>query len=413
MKNNIVITGRGLVTPLGIGLAANEEALKNGRSGISFMPDWKERGLESQVAGTIDETNLTCPVLDKKALRYMPSHAIYGTIAAYEALKESGLETDSLRHRKIAIILGHGGSTHTHVYDGARILVETHKSKRMSPFTVPKVMPSSAVANISLAFGIKGESFAVSSACASSAHSIMIATRLLQSGIYDIVLTGGTEEVNWIQALGFDAMRAISRAYNDNPHKASRPFDKARDGFVIACGSGIMVLETEEHARKRNARVFGKVAGSAGNSNTTDMVFPDADSCSHVMRDALEDANLKPSDIDYINTHGTSTPAGDPIEIAAIKTVFFDSNREVPINSTKCLTGHMIGTTSSAELIFTTLMMEKDFISPNINLDNVEEDCSWANLPKERLSGVKIKHALKNSFGFGGTNSCIILSSMD
>lgn len=413
MKNNIVITGRGLVTPLGVGLAANEEALRTGRSGISFIPEWKELGLESQVGGIIDETKLLCPVLDKKALRYMSSHAVYGTVAAYEALIESGLEIDSLRHRKMAIILGHGGSTHTHVYDGARVLIETHKSKRMSPFTVPKVMPSSAVANISLVFGIKGESYAISSACASSAHAIMVATRLLQCGMYDIVLTGGTEELNWIHALGFDAMRATSRGYNETPHKASRPFDKARDGFVIACGSGIMVLETEEHARKRNARIFCSVAGSAGNSNTTDMVFPDPDSCANVMNAALDDAKLKPSDISYINTHGTSTPAGDPIETTAIKKVFFDSNREVPVNSTKCITGHMIGATSSAELIFTTQMMEKHFISPNVNLQNVEEECSWANLPKETVSGVKIKHALKNSFGFGGTNSCIILSSLD
>lgn len=413
MKNNIIITGRGLVTPLGVGLAANEEALRTGRSGISYMPEWKELGLESQVGGIIDETKLTCPLLDKKALRYMPSHAVYGTVAAYEALRESGLETDSLRHRKVAIILGHGGSTHTHVYDGARVLIDTHKSKRMSPFTVPKVMPSSAVANMSLAFGIKGESYAISSACASGAHAVMVASRLLQCGIYDVVITGGTEELNWIQALGFDAMRATSRGYNETPHKASRPFDKARDGFVIACGSGIMVLETEEHAKKRNARIFCKIAGSAGNSNTTDMVAPDALSFSEVIKTALEDANLKPSDINYINTHGTATPVGDPIEIEAIKNAFYDTNREVIINSTKSMTGHMIGATGAVELIFSTQMMEKKFISPNVNLDNVEDSCAWANLPKQAINGVKIKHAIKNSLGFGGTNSCVVISSVD
>lgn len=413
MRNNVVITGRGLVTPLGIGLAANEEALKTGKSGISFVPEWKEKGLESHVGGIIDDTKLECPVLDKKNCRYMTPHAIMGTVATYEALKEAGLETDSLRHRRMAIVLGHGGSSHMPAYEGAKTLVETHKSKRVSPFTVPKVMPSSAVANISLTFGIKGESYAISSACASGAHSVMLASRLLQAGLYDIVLTGGTEEADWIQALGFDAMRAISRSWNEFPERASRPFDIKRDGFVVAAGAGILVLETEEHAVKRNARIIAKIAGSGANSNTTDMVFPDSESSAQVMLAALQNANLNPSDITYINTHGTATPAGDPIEMAAIKSVFYETNQKVAINSTKSMTGHMIGATGSVEIIFCSQMIEKGFISPNVNLDEPEEEFSWANLPRETIYNIRIKHALSNSFAFGGTNSCVILSAVE
>ena len=413
MRNNVVITGRGLVTPLGAGLAINEEALRNGKSGISFVPEWKEKGIESHVGGIIDDTKLECPILDKKSYRYMTPHAIMGTVAAYEALKEAGLETDSLRHRRVAIVLGHGGSAHMPVYDGAKTLEETHKSKRVSPFTIPKVMPLSAVANISLIFGIKGESYAISSACASGAHSVMLAARLLQTGLYDIVLTGGTEEVNWIQALGFDAMRAISRNWNEIPEKASRPFDKRRDGFVVAAGAGILVLETEEHAAKRNAKSIAKISGSGANSNTTDMVFPDSESSAQVMLAALQDANLKPADIDYINTHGTATPAGDPIEMAALKSVFYETNPKVAINSTKSMTGHMIGATGSVEIIFCSQMIDKGFISPNVNLDEPEEEFSWANLPKKTIHNVRIKHALSNSFAFGGTNACVILSAAE
>lgn len=412
MKNNIVITGRGLVTPLGTGLAVNEEALKNGKSGISFVPEWKEMGLESHVGGIIDETKLLCPVLDKKSCRYMTPHTIMGTVATYEALQEAGLETDSLRHRRIAIVLGHGGSAHMPVHEGAKILEETHKSKRVSPFTVPKVMPSSAVANISLIFGIKGESYVISSACASGAHSVILASRLLQCGHYDMVLTGGTEEVNWIQALGFDSMRALSRGWNETPEKASRPFDKKRDGFVVAAGAGILVLETEENASKRNAKIIAKITGSGANSNTTDMVSPDAESSAQVMLAALQDANLKPSDIDYINTHGTATPVGDPIEMAALKSIFYETNPKVAINSTKSMTGHMIGATGSIEIIFCSQMIEKGFISPNINLDEPDEEFLWANLPKETIHNTQIKHALSNSFAFGGTNSCVILSAV-
>ena len=412
MKKEIVVTGRGLVTPLGTGLKENEDALRNGKSGVVFVPEWQEKGLESNVCGEVDKT-IDCPLLNKKNRRFMSQNAISGTVAAYEAITEAGLTVEDIKKMRAAIVLGHGGSTQQLSHDGAMIVLETGRTKRCSPFTVPKAMPSSAVANLSLILGVTGESYAVSSACASGAHAIMVAARLIQAGLYDMVITGGTEEVSWVQAAGFDAMRAISRSYNDTPEKASRPFDVNRDGFVMAEGAGILVLESAEHAKARNARTIAKIAGAAGNSNTTDMVVPNAEASAKVMEASLKDANLKPSDIDYINTHGTSTPVGDVIEIDAIKQLFYDENKNVAINSTKSMTGHMIGATGAVEIIFCTQMIEKKFISGTINIDNQEPTTEWANLVKKTITDVHIRHALSNSFGFGGTNSSVIVSAVD
>jgi 3-oxoacyl-[acyl-carrier-protein] synthase I len=299
------------------------------------------------------------------------------------------------------------------VYDGASQVEKTGRLKRSSPFVVPKSMPSSAVASLSLILGVAGESYAISSACASGSHAITLAARLIQAGLYDMVITGGTEEVNWVVASGFDAMRAISRSYNDTPEKASRPFDVARDGFVIAEGAGILILESAEHAKARNAKAIVKISGMAANSNITDMVVPNAEAMANVMKDSLKNANMRPSDIDYINTHGTSTPVGDLIEIAAIKELFYDNNKDVAINSTKSMTGHMIGATGAVEIIFCTQMIDRNFICPTINLDNQEPETKWANLVKKTITDVKVRHALSNSFGFGGTNSSVIVSAAD
>ena len=412
MKKEIVVTGRGLVTPLGVGLDKNEDALRNGKSGIVFMPEWKELGLASNVCGLVED-NIDCPLLNKKNRRYMSPNTIAGTVAAYEAITEAGLALEDIKNMRIAIVLGHGGSSQKISHEGAETLIKTGKSKRISPFIVPKAMPSSAVANLSLILGITGESYTISSACASGAHAITLAARLIETGLYDIVVTGGTEEVSWVQAAGFDAMRAISRGYNDVPEKASRPFDKDRDGFVIAEGAGILILESAEHAKARNAKPIVKISGTAANSNGTDMVVPDAGSSSEVMEASLADAGLSPAAVDYINTHGTSTPVGDVIEIDAIKKLFYEENRNVAINSTKSMTGHMIGATGACEIIFCTQMIEKSFISPTLNLDNPEPEVEWANIVRKTISDVKIRHALSNSFGFGGTNSSVIISAID
>ena len=412
MKKDVVVTGRGLVTPLGVGLDQNEDALRNGRSGITFIPEWKEIGLESCISGQVDP-EIDCPLLNKKTRRYMSQNTLSGTVAAYEAITEAGLTIEDIRKTRAAIVLGHGGSAHKLVYDGASQVEKTGRLKRSSPFVVPKSMPSSAVANLSLILGVSGESYTISSACASGSHAITLAARLIQSGQYDMVITGGTEEVNWVVASGFDAMRALSRSHNDSPEKASRPFDQDRDGFVIAEGAGILVLESAEHAKARKAKAIVKISGMGANSNTTDMVVPNAEVMAKVMEDSLKDANMKPSDIDYINTHGTSTPVGDVIEIDAIKQLFYADNKDVAINSTKSMTGHMIGATGAVEIIFCTQMIDKNFICPTINLDNQEPETKWANLVKKTITDVKVRHALSNSFGFGGTNSSVVVSAVD
>ncbi len=407
---DVAITGRGLVTPLGIGLAANEAALRAGRSGIVFMPEWRDRGLESQVAGVAEE-NPPSALLDAKNSRFTTPNARMAMAAAEEALAEAGLPIAEVRGRRIAVILGSAGSTHAQIYEGGRTITESGRTKKLTPFTVPRVMASSAVANLSLILGVTGESYDISSACTSGAHAIMIAGRMIAAGLYDLVITGGTEEVNWLLAGGFDAMRAISRRYNDTPHLASRPFDRDRDGFVIAAGAGILVLESPAHARARGAQVLARITGAGANSNASDMVVPVAESNCEVMALAIADAGLRPADISYINTHGTSTPTGDPVELEAIRQLFGPAAGQVAINSTKSMTGHMIGATGAVETIFCTQMIRGGFISPNVNLEHPEPGCEWADLPRACRTGVALRHALSNSFGFGGTNAALVISA--
>lgn len=404
----VVITGRGLVTPLGNGLAANEKSLREARSGIVFMPEWQEQGLESQVAGLSDE-NPPCPLFEKKNLRFMSPNSRMAVAAAYEAMTEAGYTMETLPRTKMAVINGCAGSSYGEVYKNASSFDQTRRLSRVSPFSVPKIMPSSAVANLSLIFGITGESYDISCACTSGAMAIIAGARLIMSGEYDIVMVGGSEEVAWAQALGFNAMRALSKVHNDTPESASRPFDKSRDGFVIASGAGVMILESEEHAAARGARVISRLTGFATNSNAVDMVMPNADSSAAVMADAVRHSGLQPSDIAYINTHGTSTTVGDPVEMDAIKRVF-GNNKNLAINSTKALTGHMIGAAGAVEAIFCTLMLEKGFICKSANLTDPEDEFAWADIVRETRE-VHFDHALSNSFGFGGTNASLVLSN--
>lgn len=408
----VVITGRGLITPLGNGLEANARSLYDGESGIKPFAQGIEYKLESNVAGQADE-DPECPLLDKKVKRFATANSMMAVAAAYEALNEAGLTVGDLRGRRVAMIIGCAGSTHKEVFDCSSAFIDSgNRVRKVSPFVVPRVMASSAVANLALILGITGETYDISSACTSSAHSIMLATRLLRCGEYDMVISGGTEELNWIHALGFDAMKALSRRYNATPAKSSRPFDRDRDGFVIAEGAGIVIMESAAHAKSRGAKPIAAVTGIAANSNGFDMVVPSAESSSEVMAMAIKDAGLKINDIDYINTHGTSTPVGDPIELSGIKRLFGDNASDVAINSTKSMTGHMIGATGACEVIFCTQMMENGFISPSINLENVEPGYEWADLVRETRDGVKLRHCLSNSFGFGGTNAALVISDI-
>lgn len=407
MRKKVVVTGRGLVTPIGNGLAANIQSLKEGKTGTVFMQEWADQGLDSRVAGVSDRM-VECPMFTVKNLRFMAPNARMAVAAAYEAFKEAGLTPEDLPDRRIAMINGCAGSSYATVFKNMSTYEQTHKLRACSPFSVPKIMPSCGVANMSLLFGTTGESYDITAACTSSALAIIAGVRLIRAGEYDMVLVGGSEELSWGQALGFNSMRALSSHNNDHPECASRPFDKGRDGFVLADGAGMLVLESEEHALKRGAVPKAVISGYASNSNAIDMVMPNAASTADVMSSALRDAELNVEDISYVNTHGTATPVGDPIELDGIRQVFGD--HKLAINSTKSMTGHMIGAAGAVEAIFTSLMIENSFLCKTANLDDPEDGLEWADLVRETRTDVEIRHAISNSFGFGGSNATLVIS---
>ncbi len=401
------ITGRGLVTPLGNSLAANEAALRSGKSGISVIQEFIDYGLDCEVGGMPDETPSLINI-DRKKLRHCPPVATMSIAAVEEVFAEAGITPEELSGHRIALVGGTAGANHLELYNSAETYIRNNKRLRaVNPFSVPRVMPSSAISNISLHFGITGESFDVSAACASSAMAIIVGVRLIRSGLYDMVLAGGAEQLDWVEALGFCACRALSKNFNKEPERASRPFDRDRDGFVLAGGAAYVLLESERSLKKRGVRPISLISGIAANSNASDMVVPHAGSSAQVMAEAIADAGLRPSDIGYVNTHGTGTPVGDPVEMEAIREVLGSTPA---INSTKSQTGHMVGATGAAEVIFSSLMLERDFLSASHNLDNPDPEFSWADLLREYREGTRIRHALSNSFAFGGSNAAIIIS---
>ncbi len=408
MSRKVVITGRGVITSIGAGLAENTESLKSTKNGISLVDSFCNEGLDSQVSGKINY-EFNCPLFERKTLRFMPENARMAVYAAYEAIHEAGYTMETLPGNEMAVLMGTAGSAYGELCDSIEKFKEVRSTRRVTPFSVPRIMPSSSVASLSLLFHITGESYDISCACTSSAIAIMLGARMILSGEYDIVMVGGSEEVSWQQALGFNCMKALSHNYNATPERASRPFDKDRDGFVIAEGAGVLILESEEHAKARNAKILCELSGFASNSNATDMVAPDAPASAAVMKMALAKAGLQPSDIAYINTHGTSTGVGDPVELTAIGDVFGKDGR-VLLNSTKSQIGHTIGAAGAIEAVYTTLMMEHGFVSKSANLENVEPGFEWANIARETLYNVEIEHAISNNFGFGGTNATLVFS---
>ena len=400
------ITGRGLVTPLGIGQKENIAALQSGVSGICSVPEFVEHKLESQVGGMV-KVLPDASKYDRKQLRFCQPNALFALEAVSEALAEARIDPAEIPSMRIALIGGVAGSYFSLIHSMTQAYCDSGRLRDVSPVCVPRVMPSSTVANLSLHFGFNGESYDVSAACSSGAIAIMQGARLIESGMYDMVVAGGAENLDWVQALGFTAARALSRAYNDTPEKASRPFDVDRDGFVLAEGAGFVVLESEESMKRRGVKPITCVSGCASNSNAKDMVVPDAAASEAVMREAVKNAGIKVEDIAYVNTHGTATKVGDPVEMDAIKAVF---GSNTAINSTKSQTGHMIGATGAVELIFSSLMMEHRFLSPSINLDNPEPAFAWADLVRTCRKDVTLKHVLSNSFAFGGSNISVVLS---
>jgi len=404
----VFVTGRGLVTPLGTGIAANEAALRSGKSGITVVPEFSENRLESIVGG-IPEQNPACDLLDRKTKRFCPPAGVMSAAAAIEAFAEAGIAPEQVKDFNMALVGGQASSNCLEIHSCAKAYVDRgYNLRAVSPFAVPRIMPSSAISILSLLFGIRGESFDVSAACATSALSLVQAVRLIRSGEYDMVLAGGAEQIDWTVALGFCACRALATAYNDAPEKASRPFSASRDGFVLAGGAAYMLLESERSVRARGVRPICEISGIAGNSSASDMVVPDAQASSGVMAKAVADAGLKFSDIGYINTHGTATAVGDKVEIEAIRRLA-GGGKTPAINSTKSQTGHMVGATGAAEIIFSTIMLEKGFISPSINCEDLDPEFADVDIVREYRE-CQFDHAISNSFAFGGSNACVVIS---
>ncbi len=407
-ERRVVITGMGCVSSIGAGQAQVIESLRAGRSGIQFVPEWKDLGLLSNVAG-LPAPAPDSPLVTRKNSKTASSGGLMALNAAWEALTTSGVEPEELRGAPLPVLVGVGIGSMLKCYAACASLQQHRNIRRVSPFTVPQAMTSSAAANVCVALGVRGESWSISSACSSGAHAIGLGALLIRAGRYDRVLAGAAEEVDWTRAGAFDAMVALSRRFNDRPQEASRPFDRDRDGFVISGGAGLVVLEDLEFARRRAAPVLAELLGWAANSDGRDMVAPSPCGAAEAMRLAMADAGVTPDDIDYVNAHGTSTPQGDPSEAAAMQDVF--GARQPWISSTKSTTGHAVGAAGSLELIYTVLMLRNGFLAPsrNVTPDSVAPDCRGLRLVFDAPNGICARTALSNSFGFGGTNACLVV----
>jgi 3-oxoacyl-[acyl-carrier-protein] synthase-1 len=396
----IVVTGMGIVSCLGNDKAAVTAALRNGTSGIRFNESYKEMGLRSNVSGSIDlnpEEHI-----DRKPLRFMGNAAAYAYIAMQQAIADSGLTENEVSNIRTGIVAGSGGGSSENQVLGADILREKGV-KRIGPYMVPRVMTSTVSACLATPFKIKGVNYSITSACATSAHCIGHAAELIQLGKQDIVFAGGGEEEHWALTMMFDAMGALSTKYNETPTKASRAFDVSRDGFVIAGGGGMLVIEDYEHAKARGAKIYAELVGYGATSDGSDMVAPSGEGAMRCMQMAMSTVK---GPIDYINAHGTSTPVGDAAEIGAVKEVF--GSKTPAISSTKSLTGHSLGAAGVQEAIYSLLMLENDFIAASANVENLDEKVAGADIVLQRRDNAGLKTVMSNSFGFGGTNATLV-----
>ena len=399
--NNVVVTGMGIVSCIGNGLNEVLENLKIGKSGITTNSIYKEMGFRSHVSGSIDIK--LKELIERKTLRFMSEAAGYAYIATQEALTHAGIDLESINTSKIGIVAGSGGASPAAQIE-ASDTARDRGPKRIGSYAVTKTMGSTVSAILGTTLKLKGVNYSISSACSTSAHCVGHAAELIQLGKQDIIIAGGAEQEHWTSSSMFDAMGALSSQYNDQPEKASRAFDINRDGFVIAGGSGILILEAEEHALNRNATILAKLEGYCANSDGYDMVSPSGEGATRCMRDAIE---IFDKDIDYINAHGTSTPVGDIAELNAIKTVF--GNKSPIIGSTKSMTGHSLGAAGAQEAIYSILMMQNNFIAPSINIDELVEEAEGLNIAQTMIEK-EIKSVMSNSFGFGGTNASLIFT---
>lgn len=405
-QKRVVITGIGIVSCIGNDKDTVLAALKAGKSGISFSPEMAERGFRSQVEGR-PQIDLEASI-DKRVLRFMGAGSAYNHIAMEQAIKDAGLEPHEVSNDRTGIIMGSGGPSTSNQVEAADIVREKRATKWVGPFRVPRCMSSTASATTATNFKIKGVNYSISSACSTSAHCIGNAAEQILLGKQDIVFAGGSEELHWTLSCLFDAMGAMSSKYNDTPSSASRAYDANRDGFVIAGGAGVVVVEELSHALARGAKIYAEITGYAATSDGADMVAPSGEGAVRCMRQALKGLN---SPITYINTHGTSTPAGDITELDAIRSVFGQLEQDMPyIGSTKSMTGHSLGATGVQEAIYSMLMLQNDFVAPSINIENLDDGAGNLPIARQRIDGIKHSTILSNSFGFGGTNATLALS---
>jgi len=403
----VVVTGLGIVSSIGNNTQEVLASLREAKSGIVRAEKYAELGFRSQIHGapTLDPSE----IVDRRAMRFHAGGTGWNHVAMDQAILDAGLTSAEISHERTGIIMGSGGPSTRTLVEAADI-ARTKGPKKIGPFAVPKAMSSTASATLATWFKIKGVNYSISSACATSNHCIGNAFEMIQYGKQDLMFAGGCEELDWTLSVLFDAMGAMSSSYNDRPAVASRAYDKNRDGFVIAGGAGVVVLEELEHARARGAKIYAEIAGYGLTSDGYDMVAPSGEGAVRCMRMALE--NVK-TPVDYINPHATSTGIGDLKEIEAIREVFGAGKNCPPIAATKSLTGHSLGATGAQEAIYSMLMMQNGFICESANIEELDPAFADMNIVRKRRDGVQLRAVLSNSFGFGGTNASIVLKHVD
>jgi 3-oxoacyl-[acyl-carrier-protein] synthase I len=401
----VVVTGMGIVSSIGNNKAEVLDSLKNGKSGIAHCPEYAELGFRSHVHGAI-ELDLDS-LIDRKLKRFMGDSAAYAYLAMREAIEDAALEEDNISNIRTGVIVGSGGGSNANLQESIDTL-RSRGARKIGPTMVPRIMASTNSACLSVAYKIKGVNYSISSACATSAHCIGNAYELIQLGKQDIIFAGGGDEIHWTSTLLFDSMGALSSKYNDQPDKASRPYDANRDGFVISGGGGILVLEELEHALARDAKIYAEVVGYGATSDGADMVKPSGEGAVRCMQQALSAVDSK---VDYINAHATSTPAGDIAELGAIKEVFKE-NMPV-ISATKSQTGHGLGAAGSNESIYSLLMLENDFIAASLNIADLDPGAAGMPIAFNRTDNAGLNTIMSNSFGFGGTNASLVFQKPD
>ena len=397
----VVITGMGIVSPIGNNCEEVLQSLREAKSGITISPDQVEHGFRSQVYGApkLDPFE----VLDRRTVRFMGKGTAWNYIAMQQAIDDSGLEEDQVVNIRTGIIMGSGGASTKTIVEAAQKTLETGSPKRIGPTAVPKAMSSTASAVLATQFSIKGVNYSISSACATSNHCVGNAYETIQMGKQDIIFAGGSEDLDWTMADLFDAMGAMSSKYNETPSTASRAYDISRDGFVIAGGAGVLVLEEREHALARGAKIYAEIVGYGNASDGSDMVAPSGEGAERCMRMALETVDVP---VDYINPHATATPIGDLKEIEAIRKVF--GKDCPPISATKSLTGHSQGATGAHEAIYSLLMMENNFICESAHITEIDPDFADMPIVRKRIDNAELNCIMSNGFGFGGTNATLV-----